>query len=199
MPLLLSRFPKFTCYSQFLPFPTHPRRATNSLPLQLSPRFLVSSKPQNSLILTYNFCFACQLSASSLPFKLRPYYFISISPVSSTHCNEVLVDTFLGTLEYLHTYMLSIHPWCFYIHILLIHYFSCLLFLDFPARHEANCLADTCPLLGWLAGAWLLAKVHTGQSGTECKLTAIQTPHHVMAANKWCWGRHMLPLQINIV
>lgn len=89
MPLFLSRFPVFTCYSQFLPFPTHPRTATSSLPLQVSPRFLVSTKPQNSLIFRYNFCFVCQLSALPLLLKLSPYYFTSISPVSSTHCTEV--------------------------------------------------------------------------------------------------------------
>lgn len=41
------------------------------------------------------------------------------------HTALKLTDTFLGILEYLQSYMMSIHPWCFHIHILLIHYFSC--------------------------------------------------------------------------
>lgn len=74
------------------------------------PPDFVSAKPQNSVSLTYNFCFACQLSASSLPIKLSPYYFTSISPVSSTRCTEVLIDTFLDILEYFYIYIMSIHP-----------------------------------------------------------------------------------------
>lgn len=159
------------------------------------PPDFISTKPHNSVILTYNFCFACQLSASSLPLKLSPYYLTSISPVS-THCAEALIDAFLDILEYLYIYMMSIHLdasiFTFSSPTTSLAYFSLAFQTDTKQTAweiGAHCWAD------WQAlGCW---------------------PRHThMAVRNWVWadcwpnttsrhgckpfcGRHMLPLQIN--
>lgn len=160
------------------------------------PPDFISTKPHNSVILTYNFCFACQLSASSLPLKLSPYYLTSISPVSTRHA-EALIDAFLDILEYLYIYMMSIHLYAsiftFSSSTTSLAYFSLAFQTDTKQTAweiGAHCWADWQALGCWprhthgsqeLSASWLLAKHHI-----TSWLQAILWQAHASPADQLC-------------